>query len=149
MDEIWQGAACVREDDLATRVILQNSACQQIHSLIHRAATMLPFMPRTLGLWTEELVEAARTFYFDTAISSNPVTLKQGAACVREDDLATRVILQNSACQQIHSGPTSLIIWADLSRRDAVVFIHPTHPVDTQLVNQWLPQPMFDYPCVA
>ncbi|KAJ5840237.1 uncharacterized protein N7525_005425 [Penicillium rubens] len=37
-------------------------------------------------------------------------------------------------------------IWADLSRRDAVVFIHPTHPVDTQLVNQWLPQPMFDYP---
>lgn len=37
-------------------------------------------------------------------------------------------------------------IWADLSRRDAVVFIHPTHPVDTQLVSQWLPQPMFDYP---
>ncbi|KAJ6189153.1 Amidohydrolase 2 [Penicillium mononematosum] len=37
-------------------------------------------------------------------------------------------------------------VWADLSRRGAVVFIHPTHPVDTQLVNQWLPQPMFDYP---
>ncbi|CAG8904436.1 unnamed protein product [Penicillium egyptiacum] len=37
-------------------------------------------------------------------------------------------------------------IWADLSRRGAVVFTHPTHPVDTQLVNQWLPQPMFDYP---
>jgi predicted TIM-barrel fold metal-dependent hydrolase len=37
-------------------------------------------------------------------------------------------------------------IWADLSRRGAVVFIHPTHPVDTQLINPWLPQPMFDYP---
>ncbi|KAA8647951.1 hypothetical protein EYZ11_008696 [Aspergillus tanneri] len=44
--------------------------------LIHRAATMLPFMPRNLGMSTEELVEAARTFYFDTAISANPVTLK-------------------------------------------------------------------------
>ncbi|KAJ5972440.1 Amidohydrolase 2 [Penicillium vulpinum] len=37
-------------------------------------------------------------------------------------------------------------IWADLSRRGAVVFVHPTHPVNTELVNQWLPQPMFDYP---
>ena len=37
-------------------------------------------------------------------------------------------------------------IWAELSRREAVVLIHPTHPVDTNLVNPSLPQPMFDYP---
>jgi predicted TIM-barrel fold metal-dependent hydrolase len=71
--------------DLLTSGILQEyPGCKIILShaggtlpyIIHRAATMLPFMPRTLGLSTEELVEAARTFYFDTAISSNPVTLK-------------------------------------------------------------------------
>lgn len=37
-------------------------------------------------------------------------------------------------------------IWADLSKRKAVVFIHPTHPVDTNLIHPSLPQPMFDYP---
>ena len=37
-------------------------------------------------------------------------------------------------------------IWAELSRRKAVVFIHPTHPVDTRLINPSLPQPMYDYP---
>jgi 6-methylsalicylate decarboxylase len=37
-------------------------------------------------------------------------------------------------------------IWEDLNRRKTVVFIHPTHAVDTHLVNPSLPQPMFDYP---
>lgn len=37
-------------------------------------------------------------------------------------------------------------VWEELSRREAVVFIHPTHAVDTNLVSQSLPQPMFDYP---
>ncbi|RAL13371.1 amidohydrolase family protein [Aspergillus homomorphus CBS 101889] len=37
-------------------------------------------------------------------------------------------------------------IWAELSRRKAVVFIHPTHPQDTALINPAMPQPMFDYP---
>lgn len=37
-------------------------------------------------------------------------------------------------------------IWAELHRRKAVVFIHPTHPVDTTKVNAKLLQPMIDYP---
>ncbi|PIG83910.1 hypothetical protein AARAC_001845 [Aspergillus arachidicola] len=37
-------------------------------------------------------------------------------------------------------------IWEELNRRSAVVFIHPTHPIDTNLVNEMLPQPMIDYP---
>ncbi|PLB54520.1 putative 2-amino-3-carboxymuconate-6-semialdehyde decarboxylase [Aspergillus steynii IBT 23096] len=37
-------------------------------------------------------------------------------------------------------------IWAELNRRGCVVFIHPTHPVDTDPVNSKLPQPSIDYP---
>lgn len=36
--------------------------------------------------------------------------------------------------------------WDLLDARGAVVFVHPTHPVDTELVNTFLPQPMIDYP---
>lgn len=37
-------------------------------------------------------------------------------------------------------------VWSALNDRNAVVFIHPTHAVDTHLVNDCLPQPMIDYP---
>lgn len=37
-------------------------------------------------------------------------------------------------------------IWAELHKRKAVVFVHPTHPVDTAKVNDKLLQPMIDYP---
>ncbi|KNG83317.1 2-amino-3-carboxymuconate-6-semialdehyde decarboxylase [Aspergillus nomiae NRRL 13137] len=37
-------------------------------------------------------------------------------------------------------------IWEELDRRAAVVFIHPTHAVDTNLINKMLPQPFIDYP---
>jgi predicted TIM-barrel fold metal-dependent hydrolase len=36
-------------------------------------------------------------------------------------------------------------IWAELNRRSATVFIHPTHPVDTNQISS-LPQPVFRYP---
>ncbi|KAI0110929.1 hypothetical protein GGR51DRAFT_510548 [Nemania sp. FL0031] len=36
--------------------------------------------------------------------------------------------------------------WDLLESRSIVVFVHPTHPVDTSLVNASLPQPVIDYP---
>lgn len=36
--------------------------------------------------------------------------------------------------------------WDLLDARGTVVLVHPTHPVDTSLVNESLPQPMIDYP---
>jgi predicted TIM-barrel fold metal-dependent hydrolase len=37
-------------------------------------------------------------------------------------------------------------IWAELNQRGAVVFVHPTHPVDTHLVNPKMVQPLIQYP---
>lgn len=37
-------------------------------------------------------------------------------------------------------------LWEELDRRKAVVFIHPTHLVDTNLISPALPQPVIDYP---
>lgn len=37
-------------------------------------------------------------------------------------------------------------IWAELDRREAVVFVHPTHPVHTHLVNPEMLQLMLVYP---
>ena len=42
--------------------------------------------------------------------------------------------------------PSFLPLWEELDRRRCVVFIHPTHTVDTNLVNSKLPQPIIDYP---
>ncbi|KAM0718974.1 hypothetical protein Q7P37_006046 [Cladosporium fusiforme] len=42
--------------------------------------------------------------------------------------------------------PDLIPVWEELRRHQAVVFVHPTHAVDKNLVNASLPQPMMDYP---
>lgn len=37
-------------------------------------------------------------------------------------------------------------LWDELDKRGAIVFVHPTHLVDTNLISPALPQPMIDYP---
>ena len=37
-------------------------------------------------------------------------------------------------------------VWQALDRRHAVVLVHPTHAVDTNLIAKNLPQPIIDYP---
>lgn len=37
-------------------------------------------------------------------------------------------------------------IWEALDKRHAIVLVHPTHAVDTNLVAKSLPQPILDYP---
>ncbi|KAI1334143.1 hypothetical protein F5Y15DRAFT_402462 [Xylariaceae sp. FL0016] len=42
--------------------------------------------------------------------------------------------------------PDFAATWDLLDSRKAIILVHPTHPVDTNLVNDMLPQPMIDYP---
>lgn len=35
--------------------------------------------------------------------------------------------------------------WKELDTHKTVVFIHPTHSVDTKLVNMWSVQPFYNY----
>lgn len=37
-------------------------------------------------------------------------------------------------------------IWRELHQRRAVVFVHPTHPVDVIKINPKMPEPMIGYP---
>jgi len=42
--------------------------------------------------------------------------------------------------------PTFRPVWDELDKRSAVVFIHPTHSLNADLVSSVLPQPVIDYP---
>lgn len=42
--------------------------------------------------------------------------------------------------------PDFKYIWEELNRRGTAVLVHPTHPVDTNLISKLLPQPVIDYP---
>ncbi|KAL9594419.1 MAG: hypothetical protein Q9179_005405 [Wetmoreana sp. 5 TL-2023] len=42
--------------------------------------------------------------------------------------------------------PSFTPLWEELDRRGCVVFVHPTHTADANLVNPKLPQPIIDYP---
>ncbi len=37
-------------------------------------------------------------------------------------------------------------VWKELDARNAIVFVHPTHAVDTNLPDPKMPQPLVDYP---
>ena len=66
---------------------------------------------------------------------------------------ALDVLIADGVCLFTHYGPGLQYlghvdfqdIWAELDRRAAVVFIHPTHPADTALVSDLLPQPVLEY----
>ena len=62
--------------DFAGCKIILSHAGGTLPYLIYRAAGMLPYTPMTIGKSTEEIVNEARLFYFDTAISASPLTLK-------------------------------------------------------------------------
>lgn len=42
--------------------------------------------------------------------------------------------------------PDFKYMWEELNKRETVVFVHPTHPVNTNLISPSLPQPVIDYP---
>ena len=75
-------------------------------------------------------------------------------ACLKEIDYifdklhADGVLLYTRYGEDNHylGHPDFAPIWKALNARNAVILIHPTHAVDTNLVNKALPQPMFDYP---
>ncbi|KAL9084564.1 MAG: hypothetical protein Q9165_007989 [Trypethelium subeluteriae] len=62
--------------DFAQCKIILSHAGGTLPYLIDRAATLLPLLPKPVGFSREQIIEQAREFYFDTAISANPVTLK-------------------------------------------------------------------------
>jgi len=65
----------MRKEATRCKIILSHAG-GTLPYLIYRAAGLLPHSPVSVGKSTEELVAEAQEFYFDSAISANPVTLK-------------------------------------------------------------------------
>jgi predicted TIM-barrel fold metal-dependent hydrolase len=86
--------------------------------------------------------------------ASLPPVLDDMAAAVAEVEHALDVLGADGITLYTRYGPGQRYLgheamrpmWAALDARKAVVFVHPTHLADTNLVNPSLPQPIIDYP---
>ncbi len=67
--------------------IILSHAGGDLPYLVYRAAGMLPFTPAMAHVQqtTEQIIEQAKSFYFDVAISSNPITLTALLKFARKD----------------------------------------------------------------
>jgi 6-methylsalicylate decarboxylase len=68
------------------KVILSHAGGSMPH-LIYRLASILEHTPMTVGKPRDELLEDARCFYFDLALSANPVTLPALLAFAKPDHI--------------------------------------------------------------
>jgi len=116
------------------------------------------------GISSEDQVKLARQLneHASDLRNSNPTTigffatvpsLLDTPAALSEITYALDVLHADGVTLFTHYGdanyylghPSFRPIWEALNARKAVVFIHPTHPVDTNLVDISLPQPVADY----
>lgn len=81
-------------------------------------------------------------------------SLIHSAAALEEIAYAFDILHADGVCLMTRYGddnhylghPDFTEIWDFLDSRSAVVFVHPTVPVDRQLINKVTPQPAWDYP---
>lgn len=80
--------------------------------------------------------------------------LRNTTAAIAEIEYAFDSLKADGIILMTRYGPTNMYlgneafapIWAALNARKAVVLVHPTHSVDTNLIAKNLPQPIVDYP---
>lgn len=80
--------------------------------------------------------------------------LRNMAAALAEIEYAFDILQADGVMLLTRYGPTNMClgheafapIWNALNSRKAVVLVHPTHSVDTNLVAKNIPQPIVDYP---
>ncbi|KAI9825604.1 MAG: hypothetical protein M1819_000500 [Sarea resinae] len=96
--------------------------------LIYRAAAMLPYTPCDIGKSTQEIVEEGRSFYFDTAISSNKYTLELLFAFAKPGHILFGSDFPNAPTESIEYFTSTLEeLWGDHREieRDAALAILP------------------------
>jgi predicted TIM-barrel fold metal-dependent hydrolase len=70
--------------------------------LIYRVASILEHTPMTVGKSREELLEDARNFYFDLALSANPITLQAIIAFAKPGHILFGTDYPNAPTPGIH-----------------------------------------------